>query len=81
MLGRPASEKRRGTKSRGGGAPSVPRALWGFGRGVRLGRLDQSPCADRLPLQDGCERRAERAQRALPDGVGGVIADRFIDGQ
>jgi hypothetical protein len=31
---RPASEKRQGTKSRGGEALSVPPALWGFGRGV-----------------------------------------------
>ena len=37
---RPASEKRRGTKSREVGAPSVPRALWGFSRGVRCGQLD-----------------------------------------
>jgi hypothetical protein len=36
MLGRSASEKRQGTKSREVGAPSVPRALWGFGRGVSL---------------------------------------------
>ena len=50
MLGRPASEKRRGTKSRGGGAPSVSLALWGFSRGVRLGRLDQSAYADRFAL-------------------------------
>ena len=31
-LGQPASEKRQGTKSREVGAPSVPQALWGFGR-------------------------------------------------
>jgi hypothetical protein len=36
MLGRPASEKRQGTKSREVGAPSVPPPRWGFGRGVRL---------------------------------------------
>src|SRR6267378_2867106 len=51
MLGPPASEKRRGTKSREVGAPSVPRALWGFSRGVRLGRLDQSASADRFACQ------------------------------
>jgi hypothetical protein len=39
MLGRPASEKRQGTKSREAGAPSVPRALWGFSRGVRLSEV------------------------------------------
>jgi hypothetical protein len=38
MLGRPASEKRRGTKSREVGAPSVPRALWGFGPRHQVGR-------------------------------------------
>jgi hypothetical protein len=36
-LGRPASEKRQGTKSRRVGHPAVPLALWGFGRGVRVG--------------------------------------------
>jgi hypothetical protein len=35
-LVRPGSEKRQGTKSREGGAPSVPRALWGLSRGVGL---------------------------------------------
>jgi hypothetical protein len=39
---RPASEKRQGTKSRGSGAPVVPRALWGFSRGVRLGRVGRN---------------------------------------
>ena len=33
------SEKRQGTKSREGGALSVPPALWGFGLGVRLGEV------------------------------------------
>src|SRR5215813_7509539 len=42
MLGRPASEKRQGAKSREVGAPSVPRALWGFSRGVRLGEAGRS---------------------------------------
>jgi hypothetical protein len=39
---RPASEKRQGTKSRGSGAPVMPRALWGFSRGVRLGRVGRN---------------------------------------
>jgi hypothetical protein len=38
-LGRPASEKRQGTKSRRVGHPAVPLALWGFGRGVRAGEF------------------------------------------
>ena len=39
---RPASEKRQGTKSRGGEALSVPPALWGFGRGVKLSEIGSS---------------------------------------
>ena len=54
MLGRPASEKRQGTKSRQVGAPSVPRALWGFSRGVRLGEVGQSARANCFASQDGC---------------------------
>jgi len=38
-LGRPASEKRQGTKSRRVGHPAGPLALWGFGRGVRAGEF------------------------------------------
>jgi hypothetical protein len=38
-LRRPASEKRQGTKSRWVGHPSVPRALWGFGRVVRASEI------------------------------------------
>jgi hypothetical protein len=37
-LGRPPSEKRQGRKSRWG-APAVPRALRGFGLGVRRGKV------------------------------------------
>jgi hypothetical protein len=50
--GRPASEKRQGTKSREGGALSVPPALWGFGRGVRLGEVGSN-----WPLQSLCLKR------------------------
>ena len=48
-LVRPGSEKRQGTKSREGGAPSVPQALWGFGRGVRLDEV-----GSRRPPQSLC---------------------------
>jgi len=48
-FGRPASEKRRDTKSQEVGAPSVPRALWGFIRGVRLGEVGQSTRPIALP--------------------------------
>ena len=53
MLGRPASEKRQGTKSREVRAPSVPRALWGFSRGVRLGEAGQSTRRNFLPRRMG----------------------------
>ena len=36
------------------GAPSVPRALWGFSRGVRLGEVGQSACPNRVASQGGC---------------------------
>src|SRR6266478_3720267 len=52
--GRPASKKRQGTKSREVGAPSVPRALWGFNRGVRLGEVGQSARPNCFASQDGC---------------------------
>jgi hypothetical protein len=54
MLGRPASKKRQGTKSREVGAPSVPRALWGFSCGVRLGEAGQSTRPNFFASQDGC---------------------------
>ena len=41
-LGQPASEKRQGTKSLCG-APTVQRALWGFGAGVSVGEADLKP--------------------------------------
>jgi hypothetical protein len=53
MLGRPASEKRQGTKSPEVGAPSVPRGLWGFSRG-RLGEVGQSARANCFASQDRC---------------------------
>ena len=69
MLGRPASEKRRGTKSREVGAPSVPRALWGFSRGVRLGEVGQSarPIAlsRRMGVGDGPNERSGRCRTGL----------------
>jgi hypothetical protein len=56
MLGRPASEKCQGTKSREVGAPSVPRALWGFGRGVRLDEV-------------GSRRRSVALRRGMGVGI------------
>jgi hypothetical protein len=53
MLGRPACEKRQGTKSREAGAPSVPRAVWGFSRGVRLGEGGRAPAPISLPRRMG----------------------------
>src|SRR5260370_42580131 len=44
-------------------------------------RLDRSVRSNRLAAQDGCRWRTERAQRALPDRVGGATAGRFIDMQ
>ena len=35
-------------------APSVPRALWGFSRGVRLGEVGQSARPDCFASQDVC---------------------------
>ena len=68
-LGRPASEKRRGTKSREVGAPPVPRALWGFSRGVRLGEVGQSarPIAlpGRMGVGDGPNERSGRCRTGL----------------
>jgi len=68
-LGRPASEKRQGTKSREVGAPSVPRALWGFSGGVRLGEVGQSARPNWLPgrmgVGDGPDERSGRCRTAL----------------
>ena len=68
-LGRPASEKRQGTKSREVGAPSVPRALWGFSGGVRLGEVGQSARPNWLPRRmgvgDGPDERSGRCRTAL----------------
>ena len=36
------------------GAPSVPRALWGFSRGVRLGEVGQSARPNCFASQDEC---------------------------
>ena len=78
MLGRPASEKRRGTKSREVGAPSVPRALWGFGPRHQVGRgCIKAP--SRFPCGVGVGDGLERIRRALPDRVGGATAGRFVN--
>jgi hypothetical protein len=79
MLGRPASEKRRGTKSREVGAPSVPRALWGFGPRHQVGRgyIKAPPVAFRAGwvwVTAGTNTTA-----ALPDRVGGATAGRFVN--
>ena len=69
MLGRPASEKRQGMKSREVGAPSVPRALWGFSRGVRSGEVGQSARPVALPrrmgVDDGPNERSGRCRTGL----------------
>jgi hypothetical protein len=57
-LRRPASEKRQGTKSRLGGAAAVPRALWGFDRGVGLGEVCAKRSARSLWLEEWVRVRA-----------------------
>jgi hypothetical protein len=78
MLGRPASEKRQGSKSREVGAPSVPRALWGFGRGVRLEEVGsrRRPVALRrgMGVGDGLTSTAGAAEQGWR-----CASRRFID--
>ena len=79
-IGRPASEKRQGTKSPWG-APSVPRALWGFGRAASgWARLDRCTRADHftpgsMGVGVGLNRRS-----ALQTGLA-MTAGRFIGSQ
>jgi hypothetical protein len=51
------------------GAPSVPRALWGFSRGVRLGEVGQSARPIALPRRmgvgDGPNERTGRCRTGL----------------
>ena len=78
-LGRPASEKRQGTKSREVGRRRC-RGLYGdLAAGSGWARLDQSGRPNRFGPWDGCGRRAERTERALLDRVGGATAGRFVD--
>src|SRR4249920_2949267 len=59
-LERPASEKRQGTKSRGVGAPTVPRTLWGFRRGFWLAEVGAVRSARSLELEGPRFGRVER---------------------
>ena len=54
----------------GGGAPAVPRTLWGFSRGLGLRRLDRSGCGDRFSAKPGRVRWGEQAICALHDRIG-----------
>jgi hypothetical protein len=79
MLGRPASEKRRGTKSAGsrgtvGAAGSM--GIWPAASGWT--RLHQG-APSRFPCGVGVGDGLERIRRALPDRVGGATAGRFVN--
>ena len=68
-FGRPASEKRQGTKSREVGHRRCPRALWGFSRGVGLGESVRAPAPTALPRRvgvgDALNERSEGCRTGL----------------
>jgi hypothetical protein len=74
VFGRPASEKRQGTKSR-----SVLRRRFGglygdLARRRGVPSLDRSGCRDRFAAVPGSTRRRKRADCALNDKIAGVSA-------
>ncbi len=74
-LGRPASEKRQGTKSREVGHRRC-RGLYGDLAAASGFRAPATiALLRRMAVGDGLER----VRRALPDRVGGATAGRFID--
>jgi hypothetical protein len=68
---RPASEKGQGTKSQGSGAPSVPRALWGFSYGVRVGKVGSKMLRPSICREGQVWVTDRTSGRGLPKRIGG----------